>query len=312
MKNNVSIWLAAVALLGMTAGCSWASSPIPADQNFTGTVRKITDSALSEISGMAASSHSQKRYWLINDSGNRPRIYQVNKKGKLTGQITVAGVRNTDWEDLSRFSFKHKSYLLIADVGDNFGDRKYVQLHWINEPKNQHGNKSKPWKMTVSPVETLTVKYEDGPRDAEAVAVDSNNKHIYIITKRDKPPRLYRLPLRKSKNVVIARFMTTLDRHPKASIKDILSSPRFGPYRYSPTALDFSPGGQSAAILTYHNLFLYTRKADESWQQAFMKKPKILIKHQLKQAEAVSFSYSGSQIVFTSEKLPAPLVFLDR
>ena len=312
MKNNVSAGLVAVALLAITTGCSWASDPIPADQNFTGTIRQITDPALSEISGITASSHSLKRYWLINDSGNKPRIYQIDKKGKITGQITVAGIRNTDWEDLSRFSFKHKPYLLIADVGDNFGDRKHVQLHWIKELKKQRGGKSKPWETRVSPTATLTVEYEDGPRDAEAVAVDPSNKYIYIITKRDKPPRLYRLPLKKSKKVVIARFMTTLDRHPKALMKDILSSPRFGPHRYSPTALDFSPDGQSAVALAYHNLFLYTREADESWQQAFRKKPKILIKHQLKQAEAMSFSQDGSQIIFTSEKLPAPLVFLDR
>ena len=311
MKNNVSAWLAAIVLLAATAGCSWASTPIPADQDFTGSIQEITDPALAEISGITASSHSGKRYWLLNDSDNKPHIYQIDKKGRVTGQITVAGTRNTDWEDLSRFTFKDKAYLLVADVGDNFGSRKQIKLHWIKEPKKQNGHKSKLWEKSISPTTTLTVEYEDGPRDAEAVAVDSNNQYIYIITKRDKPPRLYRLPLKKSKKTVMAKFVTSLKKHPAPSIKDILSSPRFGPHRYSPTALDFSPDGKSAAVLTYHHLFIYKRSKKESWEQAFNKKPKIFIKHQLKQAEAASFSRSGNQIVFTSEKLPAPLLFLD-
>lgn len=103
-----------------------------------------------------------------NDSGDSPSVYLLDDKGNLRCQFDVDGVRHIDFEDMATFSAKSKSYLLIADVGDNLRRRKELALHVLPEPTRL------PQKKTglLKPVTTITFQYEDKKkRDCEAVAV---------------------------------------------------------------------------------------------------------------------------------------------
>ncbi|HBA33928.1 MAG TPA: hypothetical protein DCZ12_07340 [Gammaproteobacteria bacterium] len=297
------VWLAC----GWLASCSYARPPLPEDQPYAGEIDFIRDRELPEISGMAPSFYLADHYWMLNDSGRLPRVFLVSARGKIIARVDVEGVKNTDWEDLARFTHGGKSYLLIADVGDNLAQRSSVNLHWVEEPNMAHGASADV--LVVKPVRSIRLRYEEGPRDVESVAVDEAAGWIYLLSKRDQPPRFYRLPLAStSSGTVVATFVTELNKHPQPTVEEVMAEPRLGPFRYSPTAMDLSPDGRQLAVLGYNQVFLYSRNPDENWQEAFARSPEVLIRHQLRQAEAASYSSDGKKIIFTSEKLPAPIL----
>ncbi|MGK4421996.1 hypothetical protein ACSLVQ_27485, partial [Klebsiella pneumoniae] len=83
--------------------------------------------------------------------------------------------------------------LLLADIGDNNAFRPFVTLYIVDEPEPSRLRPDA--ELSAAPRRTLTVLYPDGPRDAEAVAVDANEGFVYLLSKRDAVPRLYRVPL---------------------------------------------------------------------------------------------------------------------
>ncbi|MCG8383025.1 MAG: hypothetical protein MJA28_12585 [Gammaproteobacteria bacterium] len=292
---------------GFLASCSHARSPLPKDQSYAGEIHFIHDLELPEISGMAPSFYVADHYWMLNDSGRLPRLFLVSANGNVIARVDVESVENTDWEDLARFTHGGKSYLLIADVGDNLAQRSSVNLHWVEEPDLSQG--VVPGVSAVKPVGSIRLRYEDGPRDVESVAVDEVAGWIYLLSKRDQPPRFYRLPLVSAPSeITVAMFVAELNKHPQPTIEEVMAKPRLGPFRYSPTAMDLSPNGQQLAVLGYNQVFLYSRDHDENWQEVFARSPEVLIRHQLRQAEAASFSRNGKKVIFTSEKLPAPIL----
>ena len=284
--------------------CSNSVSGEPENLALQRSVAQITDPELAEISGITASTRIKDHFWVINDSGNKPELYLINPVGQRVGELTVAGVKNYDWEDLAGIHINGQPYLLIADIGDNFAQRDILYLHFVAELAIQEW----PKERIVQPNFSIPFVYEDGARDAEAIAVDPATNQIFILTKRDSSPRLYTVPLDTSGRQVTAHLVATLDQHPKPSLGDIISDPRFGPYRYSPTAMAFSPAGDKAAVLGYHQLFLYQRDSNQSWPEAFARSPRVLWQHNLKQAEAATFTVDGNSVLVTSEKLPAPLI----
>ena len=54
---------------------------------------------LEEVSGTEVVSNS-KLIWMLNDGGNKSKIYGVSKKGKIVKVLTVKA-KNNDWEDLT-------------------------------------------------------------------------------------------------------------------------------------------------------------------------------------------------------------------
>lgn len=68
-----------------------------------------------------------------------------------------------------------------------------------------------------------------------------------------------------------------------------------------PTALDISPDRSKAAVVTYYGAFVFTRVKEESWADAFAKKPTSLGPHGLPQAESIAFSKSGKTLFVVSE-----------
>lgn len=255
---------------------------------------------LTEASGLAASRQTEGLLWAVNDSGNAPELFALGSRGEDLGTVRVAGVKNTDWEDLAAFTWQGQAYLLVADVGDNRAMRQEVQLHVVPEPQpGADGHVS----GTVVPAWSLRLRFEDGPRDCEGVAVDEQGGQVLLLSKRTSPPVLYRLPLRPARleQVQIARRVAEITNLPEPDAEDLLQV--FGRYRSWPTALDVRPDGGAAVVLTYKNAYLYLRRGDESWQETLKHQPQIigLPNHeQLPQREAICFA-GGDALLVTSE-----------
>jgi hypothetical protein len=265
---------------------------------------RLLDPKLTEASGLAMSRHDSKLLWLINDSGSAATILLADTQGAARGFLNLRGVKNTDWEDLAVFTLKGKPYLLIADTGDNGARRDQVVLHFIAEPKST--SQDSPLELSLNPDWSIRFRYEDGSRDCEGVAVDSQNQSILLVTKRDKTPSIYQIPLRKP---VKGEVLTAKRLGPLAKLADPKGS-MFHPYANQPTALDISADGRMAAVLTYRGVYLFRRTANESWTEAFAKDPETLGAHGLPQAEALAFSTDGRKLYVTSEGRKPRLVVM--
>ena len=155
--------------------------------------------------------------------------------------------------------------------------------------------------------------YPDGNHDAEAVAVDTANQKVLVLTKRDDPPLLYEVPLAPPSTAapVAAKMIGCISHIPPPSAADRLMP--YGAYRSQPTALDLSPDGRSAVVLTYKHAYLFERGQDESWSAAFSAVPKMIplpLPQEdagLSQREAICFTTDGKALYVTSEGVHAAI-----
>ena len=261
---------------------------------------KLQSSAVTEASGVAISSANPGFMWIVNDSGNTPDIYLAGTDGTDRGKVTLAGTRNIDWEDLASFTLDGQNYLLVADTGDNNSKRESCTLHILREPALPAGGQN--LSGTVLPAWQIQFHYEGGPRDCESVAVDTKAGSIILISKRTDPPEVYQLPLRptgKSGLLTARKIGPTEVKCPLGSLI---------PFHNQPTGLDITADNTLAAVLTYYGVFLFPRKPEERWADAFAKPPTALAPHLLGQAESVAFSKDGRSIYVLSEGRGSPVV----
>jgi hypothetical protein len=147
---------------------------------------------LDEVSGLAQSRTNPGVFWVHNDSGDEPRVYAVSRSGALLGSYTLARATAIDWEDMAIGpAADRRSYLYLADIGDNAGQRRSVRVYRVSEPVVDADQS--PAVGTLSPVTAYDFVYDDGPRDAEGFMVDPLTGDFYVVSKRERDGnRLYR------------------------------------------------------------------------------------------------------------------------
>lgn len=250
----------------------------------------------NEASGLAASARTPGVLWLHDDSGGEAALYAVGPDGRTRGRLEISGVRNVDWEDLASTELDGRAWLVIGDVGDNLGQRSSVALHFVEEPGT-------PAATRATPAATLRVRYADGPRDCEGVAVDPRERVVYLLSKRDLPPRLYRVelpnPLRSGE--AVARQVGVVPGLPQPTAAQRRHKGHTGRYRAEPCALDFAADGSAALVVTYGDVLVFPRRSGASWAEALQGTPVRLAEHGLPQAEAGCFSRDGRTIHVASE-----------
>jgi hypothetical protein len=266
----------------------------------TGTLPKI----VNEASGLAASHRDPTLLWTHNDSGGQPVLYGLNPDGTRRGDLRIQGVVNHDWEDIASFELDGHAWLLIADTGDNSSNRTDCAFYVVADPDPAQLSPTHETPATVA--WKMPVRYLDGPRDCEAVAVDAHAGLVYLLAKRTSPHGLYTLPLRLPADGVIPAAMPIAqlpeNLFPQPSATQRLLPIPTGHYRAQPTAMDFAADGSAAVILTYGDVLLFPRQPNEPWAEALRRPPVILPPHGLSQAEAVAFGADGRTIYVTSER----------
>jgi hypothetical protein len=292
--------------LGLGLGLLLAAAPgHAAESPFLGPQRAgtLTFPPSNETSGLAASRRNPGLFWLNDDSGNKPLLFAVSHDGTARGTLQIGGgVKNEDWEDLAAVELDGQAWLVIGDVGDNDAKRKSLRLHFVEEPTAER--LAIAGMLAASPAATLKLRFEDGARDCESLAIDVRERALYLLTKRDAPPRLYRValpsPLRSGD--VVAHFVGPVPHLPQPNVLQAMRSGHLGQRRAQPCAMDFAADGSAAVVLTYGDLLLFPRRDGESWADAFGREPVRLPAHDLPQAEAACFSPDGKQIYVASER----------
>lgn len=303
LRQSIALPLALALAISVALGLGLAGcKPAPPFAQLSGV---LLDPALVETSGLAASGRHEDVLWLLNDGGNAPRLYAVSVRGSRIATLTVAGVANTDWEDLAAFELDGKRYLMIADTGDNGGLRRTLQLHVIEEP-------SKLEDAVIEPAWSIAFRWPDGARDCEAVAVDSAQRQVLLISKKRQPPELFALPLRPAgTGLQTAHRIGALAGVPQATAEEKRIDPQQARIRHQVTAASVSPDRRNLAVLTYAEVLLYPKRGKESWARAVARTPGVHPLPLLPQPEALGWSADGRGLFAAGELSPSPLFYLN-
>lgn len=156
----------------------------------------VIDTPLQEISGLATGRKNIEAVYAVEDSGNRNVVFVFDSSGVLLGEIVLFGAFNRDWEDIAvgPGPDPDETYIYVADFGDNKARREWVRIYRFPEPLMRLDTVTTVFKTILSDFETITYRYPDGPRDAEALMIDPATKDLIVVTKREPRVRVYHLP----------------------------------------------------------------------------------------------------------------------
>ncbi len=286
------------------SACGAASHDDASLHRFVTQTGTLQNSDISEASGLARSNRDENILWAINDSGSIPTLYALDKEGGDRGSVRLYNVNNVDWEDLASFESGGTPWLLVADIGDNDGVRSHVTLYFVEEPRLPQEN--------VAPARQISFTYPDGPRDAEAIAVDVEHQQVLILTKRTIPAVLYAVPLQPATDKkIVANRLGEIASIAQPTREDLERAMPNNDWHWQPTGMDISGDGQSAVILSYRAIYKFRRNAGENWFEALQSTPLRWTLGDLREAEAVAFDASGQSVFVTVEKRNAPLLRID-
>lgn len=141
------------------------------------------DEKLTEISGIEYD--KSDNLWAINDSGDDPKIYQIDKLGNIAKSITVTNAKNIDWEDMTQDYFGH---FFLGDFGNNENKRKWLTIYKIENPVDIKGDTTEAEiiKFTYSDQQSYPPKNNSKNFDLEAFIY--YKRHLYLFTKNRKEP----------------------------------------------------------------------------------------------------------------------------
>ncbi|MDH4240130.1 MAG: lamin tail domain-containing protein, partial [Phycisphaerae bacterium] len=168
-------------------------------------VGTVANDLLSEISGIAASRKNTDVFWVHNDRGGQARVWALTSEGTHLGIYYLSGATNRDWEDIAigPGPVDGVDYLYVGNIGGGGAPNPYITVYRVAEPTVD--SEQSPVETTLTGVDAINLKYPDGDqyRDAETLMVDPVTKDIYIISKEDVPPRVYRAPYPQSTTTTI-------------------------------------------------------------------------------------------------------------
>lgn len=264
-------------------------------------VGTLPPDTLKEESGLAVSRAYANRLYHINDSGDGGYFYVSDYQGQHVQRVQVTGFNPADAEDLAYGAYGDKNYLIIGDIGDNGASRGSVTLVAVAEQATYGASVSAAFKVTV--------KYPDGPHNAEAMALAPNGD-VYVMTK-ENPSRVYRLTAAQWRNT--SGQTQTFQYVGQFGLAGQTGSTNI-------TGLDISPDGSRLLVLTYNGaLELEARLVNgvldfSQYGTAGGPAYKVIKLTRLPQQESISYLPNGRDFLYTSESLGSavPIMEVDR
>lgn len=257
---------------------------------------KISHNEIDEASGIVCGIANDSYFWVHNDSGDEARIFLLDSAANHQATYYLAGVEARDWEDMATMQIAGKNYLLVGDIGDNLSWHPTIQVHRFEEPpyRSVQTVDTIPQKN----ITTYTLKYADGPRDAESMFFDPIDQKLYIISKRDLRAGIYetQLPAESTSDTLVLKR--------KASI----------PYTFI-TSADIATDGSEVLVKNLLNVYYWKRRPGESIVHMFKRQGLMQPYTAEPQGEAITFARDGKGYYTTSERpfgLPAHIYFYPR
>jgi len=250
----------------------------------TGNLNIVADlpKILDEVSGTETTWDSNL-IWTLNDSGNKSKIYGLNKNGSIITEIKI-NAKNNDWEDLTS---DKKGNLYIGDFGNNMNRRTNLAILKINKNALATDHKIN--------VDRILFKYPNQtkfPPKKDRMHFDSEaffyyNEHLYLFTKsRVKHDfgrtNLYKIPATPGFHVAeyINSFNSCSD--PGCWI----------------TSADISDDGNIVSLLSPKSVFTFTNFTNDDFFNGTVKQYDFSV---LSQKEGVCFK-TNETLYITDEK----------
>lgn len=251
------------------------------------SLAELTDKRLDEVSGIAASQKNPGFLWAQNDSGNKPQVYLIDKNLNVRLTVKLRGIINRDWEDIAvgPGPEEGKTYVYVADIGDNLGIFPTKVIYRFEEPL--YDSLKGETEVDAREVKPIIFRLPGGDvRDAETLLMDPNTKHLYILSKEDSA-RLYQVKFpyvnQKTKSdTLIAEYLGHCPL-PKA------------------TAASISRNGDEILVKNYRRVW-YWKNPERKPIEEVISVRGIMIPYDMEpQGEAIAWSFNGDGFYTLSE-----------
>ena len=256
--------------------------------NFTRMQRLPT--ALRESSGILT--YNGSTVWTHNDSGGEPILYEIDvQSGGLLHIVTLAGVKNIDWEDITK---DERGNIFIGDFGNNRQNRKNLCIYKIENPSLL------PASATVIP-ERIGFNFSDQTafpppkkqRNFDCEAFVYYRDSLYLFSKNHTKPyngytKMYRLPAAEGDYT--------------AELVDSFKTGKLAATSWI-TSAAVSPNGKQLALLSSDKVFLFSNWQGASFFKGNLRKIPL---GTLSQKEAICFSTNW--ILWIGDERTAKLV----
>lgn len=246
--------------------------PAAASADHDRPVVTITDGRIAESSGLAVSPTNPRLLYTLNDSGNAPAVYAIDRRsGDVVGVTALSGYTISDTEAIG---VGDDGTMWVADTGDNSGNRDDVALYAFPEPGRGDS--------TVTP-DRYPLRYPSGSQDAETVLVGPGSHRVYVVSKGVLGGRVYRLPAR-----------------PRIDRPNLLRPVHRAEVPGLVTDGSFTPDGSEVVLRTYENAVGYDAR---TWQETWSKS----LPHQ-RQGESLTVDADGESFLIGSEGTPSQVL----
>ncbi|MFP6807511.1 MAG: hypothetical protein VB957_10065 [Pseudomonadales bacterium] len=224
----------------------------------------VTFNPVKEMSGIVKSKRFEDVFWVHNDSGDEPRLFAIDGKGKVIypsylsvhGEIYEEGKKewqghkilvssNYDWEDIT----VDEDMIYISDMGNNGNARRDLGVYVLFEPNPRAVPATRMLKyLPIRYPEQKKFPAEKWHYDSEALF--NYRGKLYFITKHrvtgkisefEKGAVLYRLDTQYTDKVNV---LTRVDTHSEVAVV---------------TGADLSPDGSKLAVLCYRQLWVFDK-----------------------------------------------------
>ena len=251
---------------------------------------------INESSGLAVSRRDPELLWTHNDSGDRPRIFAVDRQGNDRGSVEVFGAAAVDWEDIAAFRRDGEPRLIVADSGDNDHRREEIRLYEFAEP-------ILPQHRGVHVERVYVIRWPGGPIDCESVAVDEPCGQILLLSKA------------RGFKAILCAVPWTSGTAPDQPTEPVTAKLLAEPMLPLATSMDLSEDGRQLAVLTPFSALLFRRDGEpvteSQWPGAMQQVAAIFPINQLRQAEALAIEPDARRVWVCSEGVGSPLVQID-
>ena len=139
-----------------------------------------------------------------NDSGGEPALYYLDKKGKIVETRKIKGVKNNDWEDIT----KDDEFIYIANMGNNFDTRKNLSI--IKIPIKKSSDETVEIINFLYPEQKkFNTIYSKSQYDGEGIVSIKDDLIIFTKNKLKKITEIYSLP--KTSGNYEAKIISSID-----------------------------------------------------------------------------------------------------
>lgn len=219
-------------------------------------VNPLARQDLLEISGVAASRKNPGVLYVHNDSGNPDQVYLTDSTGANIGTLNLP-VANRDWEDIAVGPGPEAgvNYVYVGDIGDNKSQYPSVYIYRFPEP--DLSGMSYPVNINITHVDTIELKYPDGPCNAETLMVDPLTRDIYIASKQSNLSKIY------------------VARYPQSTASATTMTPVVQLYFDHATGGDISPDGTEILLRSNQLIWYWKLAAGTSISAGLLTAPEV-------------------------------------